>query len=343
MYNTPFPGWADATSTSDKDYNGNLVYAYAKRGQVLLCERWAKAYPEIPIVTCHPGWTSTEGVELAFGSQKMYLEPMRTTWQGAEGIIWLCVAPSKEIESGAFYLDRSPCRKHISGPFFTEGSYTKNTPEEVDLMLKNLELWSSGDIPNPTEETARFLALKKPLAPSETPINIDEFMGRWYVLAGIPSSLEIGNMNPVENYEWCEENNQINMLYQYISSKGCPSTSKMRGLIKNPGINTFWEVDPKVWFYWPLNLSYLILHFSPHYCVIGVPDRSYLWIMTREKPCYTDKCGVVLGDLVEEERRLREQKIFGVSVDLAARLGYDPVKIVRIPWVKELEEEMETI
>ena len=54
------------------------------------------------------GWTLTEGVEAAYGESKSYLQPLRSVWEGAEGIIWLCVAPKDEIEDGAFYLDRKP-------------------------------------------------------------------------------------------------------------------------------------------------------------------------------------------------------------------------------------------
>ena len=49
--------------------------------------------------------------------------------QGAEGICWLLVEDAAKIQGGEFYLDRSPQPKHLSGPFFSEGSYTKNTPK----------------------------------------------------------------------------------------------------------------------------------------------------------------------------------------------------------------------
>ena len=58
MYNTKFPSWDVATSTScHVNYDGQLAYAYAKRGQVLLCERWSNLYANSPvsIVSCHPG------------------------------------------------------------------------------------------------------------------------------------------------------------------------------------------------------------------------------------------------------------------------------------------------
>ena len=42
MYNTRFPGWDVASGEDGGEYSGNLAYAYAKRGQVLLCEHWAQ-------------------------------------------------------------------------------------------------------------------------------------------------------------------------------------------------------------------------------------------------------------------------------------------------------------
>jgi len=155
MYNTKWPGIEDASWISGREdtYDGQYSYACAKRGQVLLCERWAEAEKakqtqsskgdlgKIKFVSCHPGWTATPGVDKAYGDKKKYLGDMRSPWQGAEGIVWLCVAPMSEIEGGAFYLDRSPRRKHISGPFFTEGWHTQNDRASVDKMMSDLDAW----------------------------------------------------------------------------------------------------------------------------------------------------------------------------------------------------------
>jgi dehydrogenase/reductase SDR family member 12 len=141
MYTTPFPDWETATSTGSakESYNGNLAYAYAKRGQVLYAKEMTKMHPEITWLTSHPGWTATPAVDDAYGENKKYLEPMRTPWEGAEGIAWLMGAKKEDLESGAYYLDRKPQREHLSGPFFTEGSYTKNTQEQVDEMMRRLK------------------------------------------------------------------------------------------------------------------------------------------------------------------------------------------------------------
>lgn len=121
MYNFPFPDWETATALIGT-YDGNCAYGYAKRGQVLLCEHWAEQHPEVCFVSCHPGWTRTPAVEAAYDAATIrLLEPMRSPWEGAEGIAWLCVAPASELQQGGFYLDRTPEVKHMAGPFFSEG------------------------------------------------------------------------------------------------------------------------------------------------------------------------------------------------------------------------------
>ena len=75
----------------NKPYNLNLKYAYAKRGQVLLAEQWSKEYSgdnKVKFVSVHPGWTDTNAVDDAFGDNASYLKPLRTKWEGAEGITW---------------------------------------------------------------------------------------------------------------------------------------------------------------------------------------------------------------------------------------------------------------
>lgn len=134
MYNVKYDHKAAMSEGSlASSYDGQLAYAYAKRGQVLLCERRAKeAKDKVTYVSCHPGWTDTPGVEAAYGSTKSWLQPLRTLWQGTEGICWLCIAPKAELQNGAFYLDRSPQELHIGG------SRTKNTEKEVDQMMSEL-------------------------------------------------------------------------------------------------------------------------------------------------------------------------------------------------------------
>jgi len=140
MYLTNFPtDWNIVTSqgSMEKKYDGSMAYAYAKRGQVLLAERFAKEFPKVKFCSAHPGWTFTNAVEQAFGDSKKYLEPMRNVWQGAEGIAWLI--GTDKIENGQFYLDRNIEKKHIAGPFMSEGSFTKNKASDIDNMMSKLQ------------------------------------------------------------------------------------------------------------------------------------------------------------------------------------------------------------
>lgn len=154
MYNTALPSFDVMTSytasgsaekPSKFQYSGNLAYAYAKRGQVVLVEQWSKQHSDVKFVTVHPGWTDTPAVEEAYGEQKKYLEPMREPWQGAEGVAWLAAAAASELQSGELYLDRKVQKKHIAGPFMSEGTFTKNKPEEIQAFMEKLRETSGLD------------------------------------------------------------------------------------------------------------------------------------------------------------------------------------------------------
>mmetsp|Transcript_93 Transcript_93/g.249 ORF Transcript_93/g.249 Transcript_93/m.249 type:complete len:532 (-) Transcript_93:399-1994(-) len=323
MYNFAFPSWEVATWTSNDrgiEYDGTTAYAYAKRGQVLLCERWAAKYPSVKVVSCHPGWTGTDGVDLAFGDQKKYLEPLRTQWQGAEGIAWLCVCPASKIQSGEFYLDRRPQVKHLAGPFFTEGSYTKNTPEQVDAMLKGLEDWTSGRKPEDLAAQAKAFqdsveASKSPLAPMARKLDIERFMGKWYVVANIPTPFDKGTINNTEDYRWDASTKTIYVVFSYSNTELTKTSRlKQRATIKNEG-NTEWKIAPKIGIYVPLPVPYIVADCAEDYSysIIGIPDRSYVWVMTR-----TPSPGqAVVDDLIRKVRAL----------------GYDESKVVQVPQI----------
>lgn len=141
MYTSKFPSWEVATNTAkDQVYDGVMAYTYAKRGQVLLAEQMAqKNHDGVVYVTAHPGWTDTQAVDDAFGENKKMFEPLRNVWAGAEGMAWLMGVPASHLENGALYLDRKIQPKHLGGLFMTEGSFTRNTPTEIDDMMNHLE------------------------------------------------------------------------------------------------------------------------------------------------------------------------------------------------------------
>ena len=229
----------------------------------------------------------------------------------------------------------------MAGPFSTEGSFTKNTEAEVQEMLRALEAWSSAQTRPSAAEIARRLAASLPLVESPQAVDIPGFMGDWFVLANIPTPLEVGTSNNIEHYDWDEQNKRIQVTFSYTPG-GKPATTKpsqafMRGYIKNAPLNTRWSLDVKVGFYLPLGLTYLIPYIAEdnEYVIVSVPDRSYLWIMTRGRPLpantsMPDEASTSKGVTYLDQES--QDRIFQVAVAKAVELGFNADKIIRVPW-----------
>lgn len=341
MYNTKFPSWEHAASINSKyKYDGQLAYAFAKRGQVLLAERWAKEYPAIKFVSCHPGWVLTEALDAAYSKdEQKYLQPLRTPWEGAEGIAWLHVVDDKQIENGAFYLDRTPQSKHFSGIFMTEGSYTKNSDYEIDQMMCNLDRYCQGSkgnvwIPSKEKIDENLNARNTPLsATTSINVDLDRFITRWHVLASIPTSLETNAYDAYENYKMNPNTKNIDVLFQYKNrGETKENESRLTGTVVNAPVNTHWSVDLKVaGINLPTRLSYLILHVdeSYSYTIVSVPSRDYLWIMTKEKPNTKLDSSSVLTNTMSKEK---ENEIMNNAVEMCYKLGFDISKIRMVPY-----------
>eukprot|EP00622_Pseudochattonella_farcimen_P007731 FR743789.1.p1 GENE.FR743789.1~~FR743789.1.p1 ORF type:complete len:122 (+),score=7.74 FR743789.1:1-366(+) len=110
-------------------------------------------------------------------------------------------------------------------------------------------------------------------------------MGRWYVAGGILTYFERGAKNCIEDYEWDAKNQTIGGSFK-MQTPGSDKTTELlqRAKVVNEAA-TQWSLSPKVGVYLPLGITYLVLDCAPDYSytVVGVPDRSYIWIMGREQ------------------------------------------------------------
>jgi len=113
-------------------------------------------------------------------------------------------------------------------------------------------------------------------------VEIQKFMGPWYVLAGRFTMFEKDVHNALETYTWNEKENQIDIGFTYNkgSLEGEIKSIPQTGWIENTTTNAHWKVRPL----WPLKLDYLIVDLADDYSwtAIGVPDQDYLWIMARD-------------------------------------------------------------
>ena len=131
-------------------FDGTRQYAKNKRHQVALTQRWARLHgggcdeggggedaASIGFYAMHPGWSDTEAVKTALpGFYATLKEKLRSPWQGADTVAWLCVAPKSSLKDGCFYLDRAVVPAHVSQGYFTGTQYKD---EDVDKLAEMLE------------------------------------------------------------------------------------------------------------------------------------------------------------------------------------------------------------
>jgi dehydrogenase/reductase SDR family member 12 len=112
----------DDLQWTQRPFDGVAAYAQTKRMQVILTEllarRWARA--GIAVHAMHPGWADTPSVRSSIPRfWRVMRKRLRTPEQGADTLVWLAVAPTTALQSGQFWLDRTPQPTHLL-PFTTE-------------------------------------------------------------------------------------------------------------------------------------------------------------------------------------------------------------------------------
>lgn len=113
-------------------------------------------------------------------------------------------------------------------------------------------------------------------------VDMERFMGDWFVVAGRFTALERNVFNAVESYKWNAKANRIDISFDYNkgSLTGPVKSIPQKGWIYNTKTNAHWKVSPL----WPLKLDYLVIGLAADYewTVIGVPNEKYVWIMSRD-------------------------------------------------------------
>ena len=119
-------------------------------------------------------------------------------------------------------------------------------------------------------------------------VDLQRFMGKWYVWTGRTTFLEEGAHNAVEVYTWNAEKSRIDIDFTFLKDgfDGPLKSIPQKAWIENPQTNAHWKVQP----FWPLKFDYLVVALDPQYqwTAIGVPSTKYLWIMGR-KPQYSEQ------------------------------------------------------
>ncbi len=117
--------------------------------------------------------------------------------------------------------------------------------------------------------------------PTVDKVDIDRFMGDWYVIAGLFTPFEKEVHNAVETYER-KDDGSIATTFRYRKGgfDGPIKTFHPTGFIYDEETKAEWRMQ----FIWPFKAAYLVIYLDDDYqhTAIGVPSRKYLWIMSRD-------------------------------------------------------------
>jgi apolipoprotein D and lipocalin family protein len=123
-------------------------------------------------------------------------------------------------------------------------------------------------------------AAKLPRLNTVKSVNIERFMGDWYVIANIPTWIEKGAHNAVESYRLDKDGTiATTFIFRKGAFDGPLKTYKPRGFILDKTSNAEWEMQ----FIWPFKSEYLITYLNENYThtIIARNKRDYVWIMAR--------------------------------------------------------------
>ena len=153
-----------------------------------------------------------------------------------------------------------------------------------------------------------------PLVAMDRKVDLERFMGDWYVIGFIPVTIpffsEEGAHNAVESYRLTDEG-IIETTYTFREGAfdGPEKSMTPKGWVHNHDTNAEWRMQ----FLWPFEAAYLIVYLDQDYrrTIIGVPNRKYLWIMSRDPELSNSDYQELL--------------------DYAAHIGYDSHEVQRVP------------
>jgi apolipoprotein D and lipocalin family protein len=141
-------------------------------------------------------------------------------------------------------------------------------------------------------------------------VNLNQFMGDWYVISCIPTMIETEAYNAIESYQ-LEKDGSINTTFVFRQGgfDGPEKRYNPHGFVVENTGNAVWGMQ----FIWPFKSEFIIAYLDKGYTstIIARNTRNYVWIMART-PFINDS---------------RYQEL----TKIVANLGYDISKLRNVP------------
>jgi apolipoprotein D and lipocalin family protein len=112
------------------------------------------------------------------------------------------------------------------------------------------------------------------------PVDLNRFMGDWYVIAHIPTFIERDATEAVESYRMDADGSIATTFRFRKGEKDGPAREyHPRGFVVPGTGDAVWGMQ----FIWPIKADYRIIGLAPDYrwTVIGREARDYVWLMAR--------------------------------------------------------------
>ena len=151
-----------------------------------------------------------------------------------------------------------------------------------------------------------------PLPPLTTvpQVDLDRFMGDWYVIAHIPTWPERNAWNAIESYALNPDGTiATTFTFREGGFDGELKTMTPTGFVTDTKSNSIWGMQ----FLWPFKADFRISYLTPDYglTVISRERRDYVWVMARTP------------EIAESDRLAVEEHLKASGYDLA-ELRYVP-------------------
>ncbi len=130
-------------------------------------------------------------------------------------------------------------------------------------------------------------------------VDLQKFMGDWYVIANIPTFIETEAYNAIESYQLNDDGTiKTTFSFNKGSFDGERKVYNPTGFIKDESSNAIWDMQ----FIWPFKADYRIVYLKEDYSItiIGRNKRDYVWIMARQPQISSDQYQSLLNMLEAE-------------------------------------------
>ena len=151
---------------------------------------------------------------------------------------------------------------------------------------------------------------KKVTVPVVDKVDLQRFMGPWYVIGVIPTFIEKDIYNAIETYELAPDGTiKTTFTFNKGAFDGEAKVMNPKGFVIPGTNNAIWGMQ----FIWPIKAEYVISHVDADYTetIIARSARDYVWIMARTPT-------------IDDAR-------YAALVKKVADMGYDLSKLVKVP------------